>query len=187
MANERYSYSDERGCKFSARFMLVYIVFGLLLRDRMPGAGPPTLLTRAGMGAARASPHVYAWHQCSMRSRALRRSASSNVAHPARCQPESTRARIVHVYTCVWPPPHACALCTPCATQPPARIRRLCARAGMAALHLVHAALAEGLASWVIPRRRALFVAHREVVVTLLQAHHAWTLIYTSGCSVVVG
>lgn len=37
MANERYSHSDERGCKLSARLMLVYIVFGLLLRDRMPG------------------------------------------------------------------------------------------------------------------------------------------------------
>lgn len=38
VANERYSHSDERGCKLSARLILLYIVFGLLLRDRMPGA-----------------------------------------------------------------------------------------------------------------------------------------------------
>ncbi|KAL4421608.1 hypothetical protein ABPG75_010899 [Micractinium tetrahymenae] len=37
VANERYSHSDERGCKLSARLMLVYIVFGLMLRDRAPG------------------------------------------------------------------------------------------------------------------------------------------------------
>lgn len=52
--------------------------------------------------------------------------------------------------------------------------------AGMALLHLVHALLAEGLATWIIPRRRSLFVAHREAIITMLQAHHAWTLIYTS-------
>lgn len=56
--------------------------------------------------------------------------------------------------------------------------------AGMALLHLVHALLAEGLATWIIPRRRALFVAHREAIITMLQAHHAWTLIYTSECCV---
>lgn len=51
----------------------------------------------------------------------------------------------------------------------------------MALLHLMHVLLAEGLAAF-IPRRRAFFVAHREAIITVLQAHHAWTLIYTSGC-----